>query len=200
MAKFKLTWSNAEALASPSTIGQRALYKRKTDSGQFNSAGFVPANDLPKTATTATTPTLSDNVVYEFKVKTICTFGEVDNFDGVKESIIFSCITPTVNFTNQNSTASLDLTGSDITKVRFILKKQSDNSVVFGPQVVTRTGNTASASSGNVLIGSTDYYWQTELYANVNGVEVISSVCQAPPFTTQPDICEPVTSLIIEAV
>ena len=175
MAQFTLQWNNSAALANSNAISQRVSYRQKSVGGSFITTGFSPSNDLAVSVTTANTPTLSDNVVYEFIVQTICTTGGPTNNDnGIVEAIQFGCINPSISKTDTASTINLDVTGTNITKARFTLRKTSDNSVVSGPTVVLVSGNAASTTATG-LTASTSYYWQIELYAIVGGVEVISS-------------------------
>lgn len=208
MAQFILTWDNTAVLASSNATAQRALYRQKSIGGSFISAGFTPTNDLAKSAITTTTPVLSSNLVYEFKIQSICAQnGPTDNDNGIRELIAFACITPTVSQATTTATASLNVTGTDITKARFTLKKSSDNSIVYGPTIINRSVNTI-ATTATGLVGSTNYYWQIELYANINLVEIISSgsdfigtVCG--PYTTTtdvPPVCNPVTSVTVTSV
>lgn len=179
MAQFTLSWDNSNVLANTNATAQRALYRKKSVGGAYSSVGFTPANDLAKAVDTVDSPVLDDNCVYEFKVQTICTVnGPTDNDNGVQEHIIFACIEPTVTEEvdggNKQSKASLDVSGTDITKARFTLRKASDNTVITGPTIVNRVADAIELTSGNLVEGET-YYWQIELYATVDGVEVKSS-------------------------
>ena len=176
MAQFTLNWDNAGVLAEPNAIGQRAAYRRKDVGGAFITTGFTPANDMATSINSATSPnSLLENVVYEFKVSAICTEnGPTDNNNGIVEQIIFSCILPDVTQTDVASTITLDVTGLNITQARFTLRKQSDNSVVNGPTIVAAIANSITKTATG-LTPSTGYYWQVELYATINGVEVVSS-------------------------
>lgn len=208
MAQFTLTWDNTAVLANPNATAQRALYRLKAVGGAFISAGFTPANDLAKTAITSTTPALGSNIVIETKVQSICTLnGPTDNDNGIQEVIDFSCIVPTLTKTSTTADASLDVTGTDIIKATFTLRKSSDNSIVSGPTVISRSVNTI-ATGATGLTGSTNYYWQVELHATVQGVEVKSSsvnylgtVCGPYAVTTDaPPVCNPITSIDVSSI
>lgn len=175
MAQFTLNWDNTAALANANAIAQRASYRRRSTMGAFITSGFTPNNDLPKSAVTTQSPVLVDNVVYQFKVETLCTVnGPTINDNGIQEQMKFACITPEIVESDTTSAISIDVTNTDITKARFRLKKTSDNSTIFGPSIVNTVANTVSITATG-LTASTAYYWQVEFYATVNGVEVISS-------------------------
>lgn len=175
MAQFILGWDNTGALAQPNAIGQRVSYRRKDVGGTWLIAGFSPTNDLPVAAITATSPVLTNNVVYEFKVETLCTInGPSANSNGLIEQIGFACFAPIVSFTDIASTITFDITNLNITKMRFTLRKTSDSSIVNAPTVVVAAGNFISRTVSG-LTASTGYYWEVEYYAYLNVVEVISS-------------------------
>lgn len=205
MANFILNWDNTAVLAEPNAIAQRALYRRKDVGGSFISSGFTPINDLPKSAITTTSPNLLNNVVYEFKIQAICTEnGPTDNDNGIQEQIKFACITPNVSATDVASTITIDVTNLNITKARFTLRLASDNSLVAQSTVLAAGGFITKTQTG--LTASTGYYWQVELYATVNGIEVISSspsylntVCGPYNFSTEePTSCPAPEDLIVE--
>lgn len=208
MAQFILNWDNTAALADANATGQRVSYRRKDVGGSFLITGFSPANDLPKSATTATSPVLTNNVVYELKVQTLCTVnGPTDNSNGIIEQIGFVCIEPEITQTDIASTITISILGLNITKARFTLRKQSDSSIVDGPTVVVAAGNFISRTAAG-LTASTGYYWEVELYATINGVEVISSdaaylnaVCGPYEFETEaPTTCPAPQDLTVDAI
>lgn len=195
MAQFTLNWDNTDLLTEPNVIAQRALYRRKSTGGTFISAGFTPANDLPTSATTTTSPVLLNNVIYEFKIQTLCTVnGPTTNSNGVQEQIAFACITPEITSNDTSSTIVVNCAGLDITKIRFTLRKTSDDSIVYGPviKLPIDAGNVFTDTASG-LDSDTEYYWEYEFYSTVNGIEVISSsvsylgaVCGAYPGDTTP--------------
>jgi hypothetical protein len=207
-AQFTLLWSNADALASSNATAFRALYRYKTVGGSFLSTGFTPANNMVKSVTTTDSPALNDNVVIEFKLQTICTVsGPTDNDNGVQEQISFVCIAPTLTNAYNQSQLVLDLTGTDITKARLTLRKSSDNSIILAATTVNRSGTTITYTKTG-LTGSTSYYWQVELIANVNSVDVYSSSleykglpCSPYSFTTDAAPgCSPITAITVTSI
>jgi len=120
---------------------------------------------------------------------------------------VFNCIVPTLTETSNTATATLDLTGTDITKARFTLKRSIDDVVFAGPTIVNKVANSASLVATG-LAAATDYYWEIELYATINNVEVISSsvnflgiVCGPHPVTTDAAaVCNPITSMTVSSI
>lgn len=203
MAQFPLVWFNTAVIINPNAISQRALYRQKSVGGAFISTGFTPANDLPTTATNVTSPVLADNIVWEFKVQCICTVGgPTDNNNGIVEGIDFACIAPVFSsITSTTATATLNVTGLDITKARFVVKRLADDVIVSGPTIVNRVGNSITLNMTGLVAG-TEYYLDVEYYATVNGVEVISSnvayigtVCVSASFETAEELCAPCTEI-----
>lgn len=175
MAQFTLSWDNTEVLASGNSLEQMISYRQKTIGDPWIITGFTPPNPLSVIDDTAESPVLSANVVYEFKVENTCSEGgPTPNDNGIVEVIGFSCITPDIQKTHINTTAIVDLTNTDITRVRFTLRKSSDNSIIYGPISINNVGGSAQTTATG-LTAATSYYWQTVLYANLNGVEVLSS-------------------------
>jgi len=208
MAQFKLQWDNTNVNANPNAVSQRASYRQKSVGGVFIATGFTPTNDLAKTVSEALTPVISSNVIYEFKVQAICTQnGPTDNDNGIQEGIVFSCIAPSMNKTSDSSSITIDVTGTDIAKARFTLKKSSDNSIVITPTIINRSGNSITQLATG-LQSSTSYYWQIELIATVSGVDVYSSdinqlgvSCSPYVFQTDaPPFCNPVASLTATSI
>jgi hypothetical protein len=207
MAQFKLIWNNSVVAVNPNAISQRAYYRQKTIGGVFISTGFTPANDLPKTASTANTPVLLNNIVYEFKVQSICTEnGPTDNDNGIVEKIGFSCIVPILSKTSTTTNITFDVSTTDITKARLTLRRSSDNSIIY-QQIINNSGGLIETMVTG-LTPSTGYYWQAELYATVGGEEKISSSVDnlgstCGPYiivTDAPSVCDPVISITVNSV
>lgn len=202
MANFTLTWT---PVITGNVTAQRASYRQKSVGGVFLTTGFSPSNDLSTAATTTDHGSLTDNTIYEFKISNVCTTGgPTDNSNGVIEQIVFACISPSIGQTTTTATASYTGLPTDITKVRFTLRKTSDNSLVSGPTTVTVVGAAASATATG-LTASTAYYFQTEFFTTINGVEVVSSgasylnaVCGPYAVTTDaPASCPAPDSLVV---
>jgi hypothetical protein len=209
MAQFTLQWDNTSVLANANATAQRTSYRQKSLGGVFNGNGFTPANDLAKSAITAESPVLLDNVIYEFKVQAICTQnGPTDNDNGIQEGLVYICLVPTISKTHDTATLNLDLTNTDILKVRLTLKKSSDNSIINGPVTIDRNVNGISYLISSGLTPSTNYYWQIELGTTVGGVEIwssdisqLGSLCGPYPLQTDPNpVCNPVTSVVVTSI
>lgn len=207
MAQFTLVWNNTAIINNPNIIGQLVGFRYKGDTG-FIEDDFTPPNGLSKLINTVDSPQFIDeNRVVEFKVQSICTVsGPTDNDNGLQEAIQFGCITPTMTNNSVRSIITLDITGLNITKARFTLRKTSDNSLII-QTTVNPVGNIITTTRVG-LTPETNYYWQIELYANINNIEVKSSdstylgaPCSPYAFATDPDpICDPVTSLVTTSI
>lgn len=174
MATRTLTWDNTAVLANVNATAQRASKRIKAVGGSFNTLNFLPVNDLPTSAITTDANMLLVNRVYEFKIEAICTAGgPTANTNGLKEGIVFDCIVPSLVRRPTEIDVIIDCTGSDLTKGKVVLKKQSDDSVV-GTITSARAADSIYAGFTG-LIATDAYYCEIELYAVVEGVEVISS-------------------------
>lgn len=177
MATFTLNWDNSLVLAEPNAINQRASYRVKTVGGAFITAGFAPANDLATTDVTTVLAGATANKIYEFKIEALCTAGgPTMNDNGIVEQIVFLCVAPSsLTQTSSSVTISLDLTATDITKVRFRLRKQGDDSLVQTITTVCPGAIGSTSANFTALAANTAYYVTAEFYCTINGVEVISS-------------------------
>lgn len=208
MSQFTLEWITDDIVNNTNCLTQTAMYRYRLVGGAYISAGFNPSNPLAKSVSTTDSPILDNNKVIQFRIETECAAsGPSYNDDGVEENIEFAEIIPTVSKTENTATASLDVTGTDITKAKFTLRKASDNSIVGIPTIVNRVNDAISFSQSS-LSSNTNYYWQIELYATVNNVELVSSnsdyigTAFSPyPFSTDaPAVCNPVTSLTVTSI
>lgn len=202
MAQFDLNWFAAPVMVNTNATGQRASYRQKSIGGSWITTGFTPTNPLAKTAQFTKSPNIATNVVWEFLVEALCTVGgptSVDN--GIQEAIRFECMTPSLTWDTHDATIQLNVNNTDITKAQFILYNQSDDTVAVGPVTVNRTGSIIQYQAVG-LTPNTGYYWTFVLYATVNGVEISSTIvgqlpspCVSADFTTDLDVCLPVTAL-----
>jgi len=173
MAVITLNWDNTAVNASANATAQRASKRIAAVGGAYDTTGFSPANDLPKTANTVDA-TVTANRVYDFKIEAICVSGgPTPNDNGVKQGIVFACIAPSFSVTSSTIQATVNLAGTDITKVKMTLRKQTDDTLQ-ATQTVNNVGGSAVANFTGLAAG-TGYYLETEMYAVVDGVEVISS-------------------------
>jgi hypothetical protein len=206
MAQFNLTWFNTAVIINPNATGQRVSHRQKSVGGAFTTAGYTPANDLPKTASAAQSPALTDNVVWEFKVEALCTVGgPTINDNGLQEGLKFACLVPTLSWDTEEATISLNVANTDITQATFVLHLAADDSVVSGPTTVARTG-TVITHTVTGLDPDTEYYWEFIEYAIVDGSQIASNdagqlgaSCESVNFTTDEDTCAPITDITAEA-
>lgn len=169
MANFTLNWTPQ---INSNVIAQRAGYRGRIVGGAFITTGFVPANDLSTTANTASIAGLSDNIVYQFIVNNLCTVGgEVPS--SIYEQINFACISPVLSTAGASVTASVAGLPVDISKVSFTLYDSTGTTVIQGPVVINTSGGTAQTQFLS-LAYDTIYVVKTQLYATVNGVEIVS--------------------------
>jgi hypothetical protein len=175
-AQFITSWDNTVVAASGNALTQTISYRKRLTGGAFITTGFTPSNPLAKTDNTASTAnTLSYNSVYQFLVQANCTVnGPSINSNGIVEQVRFFCIAPTLVIFDTKVRITLDVTDTDVIKARFNIRKESDDTLVQGPNVVNRVGNSIFFE-GTGLIAETAYYIQIELYVIVSGVEVVSS-------------------------
>jgi len=173
MATITLTWDNTAVIGSVNSLNQTAYKRIKAVGGLFSSAGFTPGNPLLTSAVT-TDADVIPNRIYEFKVENNCTAGgPTANSNGFKEQIVFECIAATLGKTSTTVTVSVNLTDIDFTKVKFTLRKQSDDSLV-----ATATENKVANAASHTftgLSGSTGYYVELEYLTDIEATEVISS-------------------------
>ena len=199
MAQFTLTWDNTDVAANPNATGQVAAW---SVAGQDNwdTSGFTP-DPLTVNDKMAVSPNLADNIVYDFLVFANCSDGGgAVNDNGIQQAINFACLYPSFVTTQTASTITIDVTGLSITKARITLRKASDNSAVYGPTIVMKVVDTISVSVGGLTAG-TNYYWQVELYAVANNVELKSDICSPYPITTDAaPVCAPVTSFTVSSI
>lgn len=202
MAQFNLNWFAAPVMVNPNATGQRASYRQKSVGGVFITTGFTPANPLAKTTEQVLSPNLGTNIVWEFQVEALCTEGgPTANDNGIQEVIRFSCITPSLSWDTEDATIQLNVSGTDITKAQFTLFKDSDDTIASGPVTINRAGTIIQYQALG-LTPNTTYYWTVVLFATVNGVEISSmavsqlgAACQSVDFTTDLDVCLPVTAI-----
>jgi hypothetical protein len=214
MPTFNIGWDNTSILTNDNITAVRVVYAISNTVGGWgafiSNAGITPANDILKTIKTATITITPFNTKIRVKVQSICSQGgPIDNEDGLEEGIVFQCITPTITNTHNSSTISINLSTTDITKVRLSVKRDSDNAVLVPLTIVNRANNAATFTATS-LVAQTNYTWNIELYADlsVDGdvTTVISSdikylgvACLAPFKTANPPLCAPITSINVTA-
>lgn len=204
---YMLSWDNTEIVANTNTVSQIAYYREKIISGEFSTIGFIPSNPLDGATNLVISPDLPNaNSIYEFKLEVTCAQnGPIMNENGLLEGIRFSCLAaPTITFGETTAQAMYDLSGggNSITKIRFVLRKDSDNSIIKDETVTPVAGIFTSSITG--LDTGTAYYYQTEYFSELNGVEVrsgsadqLNALCGDYDFITENPVCNPVTNIVI---
>jgi hypothetical protein len=173
MGNINLAWNNSDVTAAAGVTAVRLSKRIKAIGGVWDTSGFTPSNDIDKTLAAAVSA-VTNNRVYEYKLESVCSGGDlVPNLNGVIEQIFFACVNPSIAKTHNSAYVTVALGSTDITKIRVTLKKESDDTTV---QTITtfKIGSNAIAHFSS-LTPSTAYYVQIELFANVGGVEVVSS-------------------------
>lgn len=201
MATFNLAWNNAGIVSNTNVTAQRAHYRQKSVGGVYITTGFIPANDLPTSATATSIAGLLDNIVYEFRIAAICTAGgPTYNDNGIQEKIHFACVTPTAsNSTDTSISINVASLPNDITKVVFRLYDSTGTSLLQGPISINHTASTTVTNIFTGLTASTSYVVKVELVALVQSVEVVStfSNCQVGFSTAAPSTCTAPTNLVV---
>lgn len=182
------------------TINQRTYYRQKNTGGSFLTNNFTPPNDLTTSATTSTFTAATLNTIYEFQVANICSVsGPTFNSNGIKEGIVFGCITPTETHTDTSAIVSVASIPSDITKIRFSL---SNGGVEVGTfqDILVSAGNASRTFTG--LSSSTTYTAKIQLITILNGIETVSNftTCQVGITTNAPASCIAPTNLSAQCV
>lgn len=176
MAQLILMWDNTAVNASANATGQRGSKRIVVVGGAWSTLGFTPINDWPKSQDNALVDVIA-NRVYEFMIEALCTDGgPIPNNNGPKQGLVFECIAPFFDSGSTTIDVGVSLLNTDITKVKFVLKRNSDD-VIVGTITANNVGDQAIANFAG-LDPSTNYYVEIELYAVVDGVEVISSGVQ----------------------
>lgn len=175
MAIFNCSWDNTTIYNNSNVNFQRLSWREKSIGGLFNTTSIVPANDLDRTINSVDFISASYNKIYEFILEVFCSSGgSTQNSNGIVEKIAFDCILPqSIGILDTTATLNFNLSNTDITKIRLTLKLQSNGNVVSSV-TVNRSGNFLNHTFTG-LTPNTGYYFELELYANVNEIEVISS-------------------------
>jgi hypothetical protein len=220
MAKFNLTWNSSSLQGNTNVTSQEASWQKKIG-GTWSASGFNPANPLLTSASATQSPDLiPDNVIYQFRIRTMCTLnGPVNNVGGPSELIHFACPTaPSLSNTGLTATIAVDLTGTDINKVAFTLRKapvapalpSPTDPIVMARTIVNKgSGTVVSITASTGVAYSTAYYWEVDMCATLfnGGINTdvwsaantgnIGSTCKFMFTAVDPPTCAMVTGLTI---
>lgn len=154
MASATINWTPAGG----SSTGQRIEYRQKTVGGSWTAHATVSS-----TTNTATVNSLTDNVIYEFRIVNLCSGGEIasTNIEAVK----LNCVTRTISTTSNSATVSFPHLGGDVSKYTVKIKTASSVLITsvdkLGPFT---TGGTVSHTFTG-LSASTSYIIDVSIYA-----------------------------------
>lgn len=202
MADFKLKWDVTDLIGNANALYQTAYYRPRSNGSQpWLSTGFFPSNPLPVSVNETTISSLLSNIVYQFKVESSCADGgPMINDNGVIEKIEFSCITPNITVTETTANVTIDLNGTDITKVRLFLKDSITGELIIPSEIVYPFSSIVSKEYVGLTPGK-NYFIQTELIATVNNVDVTSQLCSPYSFTTIAlPVCNSPISVTVESI
>lgn len=173
MAILQINWNAENTDGNPSVTGLRISKRVKAVGGAWDTSGFDTPNDMANSLAT-NQAVVTANRVYEFKVESLCSAGgPVQNLNGVQEGIAFECITPGKEFTHNSLQVTIPTLLTDITKARIVVHLTSDDSIVSSG--IYNSNGVQIQANITSLVQNTEYYFTVELYAMVNGFEVISS-------------------------
>ena len=176
MANYNISWTPA---TNGSTISQNVEYKKSVDSTWTVSTNVSAVTNI------AVINSLLDNVVYDFRVSSLCDFG------GPSPSSPFSLIKficPTVTLSKTTNQVSYSFThpGGSISSVTVDLL--SSSSVVL--QTQTPAAGTPVTGVFNGLTPGTAYKVRVKLIAGS-----FNQTCSAQDITTDNLVCEAPTGL-----
>lgn len=179
---FTFDWDNTALATDSNVIGQRISFRPKDTLGAWHTAGFTPSNDINKTIHHAINPLIADNLIYQFKLETICGVGgPVISNNDIQEQITFQCVEPSYTYLIQGVPGFLetDITISlhnldDVNSVDLLIRKVSDDSLFRGPYTMAVINGSLEQDISTNIDQSTYYYIQTRYRAFVQGVQVYS--------------------------
>jgi hypothetical protein len=181
MSSFILNWTPAGGLNS---TGQQVQYKQST------SSTWITAATLSASANTYTITSLLDNVIYDFQIVNLCTFGGPTSGASF-QTISLTC--PTVSTTPTYNSVSFNFPnlGGSITEYRVDLMDAPGTSILAF-KTITASGTTIS----DTFLGlsySTNYQLRVTVKANT-----YTKQCPLVPFTTDNlPTCDAPTSLSV---
>jgi hypothetical protein len=177
---FDLTWTPAGGLNS---TGQQVQYK------DVVSPDWVTVATVSRTTSSYTISSLNYNVIFEFRIISICTYGGPSPSNSFR-SINISCPTVTVNPSYDSVSFSFEQLGASITDYQVDLLSGVDSSMIASQTIHTTNPVTGSFSG---LTFSTSY----QLVITPRAAE-FTRECPPIPFTTTAlPICYPPTDLTI---
>lgn len=179
MSSFLLNWTPAGGLNS---TGQQVQYK------QSSSSTWITATTLGASVSTYTANGLLDNVIYDFQILNLCTFGGPSSGTAF-QTINLTCPTPQIIFTFNSVNFSFPHLGGSVNEYRVDLLDAAGSTVIAFKNIVAITGTIADSFMG--LDASTNYRLRVTVKA-----ETYSKQCPQVPFATDAlPTCDSPTSL-----
>jgi hypothetical protein len=182
MVSFDLSWIPASGLNS---TGQQVQYKESV------SSTWLVATNLSATADSYTVEGLDENVVYDFRISNLCSFGGPTN-GAVFEIVGF--VQPSLQVTPTYNTVAFSFThvGGSVTQYRMDLMNAAGTSIVAFKNITSPSGMVADSFTG--LSASTSYNLRLTMKVGTT----YSDVGDLTPFsTTALPTCSMPTALMV---
>lgn len=181
MASFTLNWTPAGGLNS---TGQQVQYKEST------SSTWITAATLGASANTYTISSLLDNMIYDFHIVNLCTFGGPIS-GATFQTVNLTC--PSVLITPTYNSASFSFThlGGSVNEYHIDLLDNAGTTILAFKNIVPVSSSVSDTFMG--LNSATNYRIRVTVKA-----QTYSKVCATVPFTTDPfPTCNAPTSLAV---
>jgi hypothetical protein len=179
MSSFLLNWTPAGGLNS---TGQQVQYK------QSSSSTWITVTTVGPSTTTYTATGLLDNVIYDFQIVNLCTYGGPTSGTSF-QSINLTCPTVQVTPTFNSASFSFSNLGGSVTEYKVDLLDASGSSVIASKNTVAPTGTISDSFTG--LDPQTNYQIRVTVKAGT-----YTKQCPAASFATSPlPVCDPPTNL-----
>lgn len=183
MATATLNWTPVGNVYS---INQTVYYKA------FHDTNWTLLATVGPTVNTASAPGLSDNIIYQFKVRNNCV-GSTNSYSNMWELVNIICPTPV--YTNSGeTTVTFNFThvGGDISS--YLVELLSATDVVLDSKTFNSPGPNVAGFFNSGLTPSTDYKIRVTPKATGDLGDHIA-VCGSVSFRTADVICNPPTNV-----
>jgi len=167
MSSFLLNWTPAGGLNS---TGQQVQYK------QSSSSTWITATTLGPGVNTYTLNGLLDNLIYDFQILNLCTYGGPTSGTAF-QSVNLTCPTLQITPTFNSVSFSFPTLGGSVNEYRVDLLDATDSSVIAFKNMVALTGTIGDSFTG--LDPQTNYQLKVTVKA-----ETYSKQCSPVPFAT----------------
>lgn len=168
-------------------ISQLVKYKLATVAATPESNWTQFGNSLAANANSVTVTGLTDNLIYDFKIVSVCENGVTSSSPSVQQ-IKITCASVTITATSDSVNYSFTPVGGSVSGYSVQLLNAAGTTVL---QTQTPTGTSPLTGTFTGLTGSTTY--------NIRVVQTAGSFtkndCSLNSFTTQASTCNPATNL-----